>query len=151
MARGQRTNRILIPGAYQALDRLKYEVAAQVGIPNYQGYLGDVPARINGQVGGNMVRRMIALAEQQLAQGAQTPHIGIDPGTQAFAGSPAAGTPQQAGFGFPAGIAPLQTAGFGGPPHPGAFGPQAAGFQPQVAALQTQPGAFGGYQAARAF
>ncbi len=69
MAEGQRTNRTLVPQARQALDRLKQEVAAEVGIPNYQGYLGDVPARLNGAVGGNMVRRMIALAEQQLAGG----------------------------------------------------------------------------------
>jgi len=69
VAEGQRTNRTLVPQARQALDRLKQEVAAEVGIPNYQGYLGDVPARLNGAVGGNMVRRMIALAEQQLAGG----------------------------------------------------------------------------------
>jgi len=68
MAQGQKRNRALVPQAQSALDRLKQEVATELGIPNYQGYLGDVPARLNGAVGGNMVRRMIAAAEQALIQ-----------------------------------------------------------------------------------
>ncbi|HEY8450239.1 MAG TPA: alpha/beta-type small acid-soluble spore protein [Bacillota bacterium] len=68
MAEGQRRNQAVVPQARQALDQLKYEVASELGLPNYQGYLGDVPSRLNGAVGGNMVRRMIQLAEQQLAQ-----------------------------------------------------------------------------------
>lgn len=67
---GGSSNRALIPHARVGLDQLKFEVAQELGIPNYHGYLGDVPARINGAVGGNMVRRMIALAQQQLAQNA---------------------------------------------------------------------------------
>ncbi|HLS89264.1 MAG TPA: alpha/beta-type small acid-soluble spore protein [Sphingobacteriaceae bacterium] len=66
MARSRREH--LIPGAWRAMENLKYEVAAQIGLPNYYGYLGDMPARYHGAVGGNMVRRMIALAQQQLAQ-----------------------------------------------------------------------------------
>lgn len=69
MAEGQRTNRVLVPGARQALDQFKYQVASELGLPNYQGYLGEIPARQHGAVGGNMVRRMIQLAEQQLAGG----------------------------------------------------------------------------------
>ncbi|MGI6542549.1 MAG: small, acid-soluble spore protein, alpha/beta type [Limnochordia bacterium] len=57
---------ILNPRAYQALEQLKQEVAGELGIQNYTGYLGDLPARINGAVGGHMVRRMIAAAEQSL-------------------------------------------------------------------------------------
>lgn len=66
MAAGQKRNTALVPGAYQALERFKQEVASELGIQNYQGYLGDVPSRINGAVGGHMVRRMIAAAEQSL-------------------------------------------------------------------------------------
>lgn len=66
MARSRREH--LIPGAWRAMENLKYEVAAQIGLPNYYGYLGEIPARYHGAVGGNMVRRMIALAQQQLAQ-----------------------------------------------------------------------------------
>ena len=72
MAQGQRNNQVIVPQARQALDQLKYEVAQEVGLPNYQGYLGDIPSRLNGAVGGNMVRRMIQFAEQQLAGGVAT-------------------------------------------------------------------------------
>jgi len=69
MAEGQKTNQILNPQARQAMDQFKQQVASELGITNYQGYLGDVPSRLNGAVGGNMVRRMIALAENSLAGG----------------------------------------------------------------------------------
>lgn len=71
MAEGQRTNRVLVRGAEQALDQFKYQVAGEVGItPPPDGYWGDLPARQCGAVGGHMVRRMIQLAEQQMAGGA---------------------------------------------------------------------------------
>jgi hypothetical protein len=69
MAEGQKSNQILNPQARQAMDQFKQQVASELGITNYQGYLGDVPSRLNGAVGGNMVRRMIALAESSLAGG----------------------------------------------------------------------------------
>ena len=69
MAQGQRRNQVIVPQARQGLDQLKYEVASEIGLPNYQGYLGDVPSRLNGAVGGNMVRRMIQFAEQNLTGG----------------------------------------------------------------------------------
>lgn len=68
-------NQRLVPQASQALDRLKQETAAELGIPNYQGYLGDVPSKQNGAVGGNMVRKMIRLAESQLAGSASPTSI----------------------------------------------------------------------------
>ncbi len=68
MAQGQKSNRALVRGAEQALDQFKYQVAQEVGItPPPDGYWGDLPARQCGAVGGHMVRRMIQLAEQQLA------------------------------------------------------------------------------------
>ncbi len=73
MAEGQRTNRVLVRGAEQALDRMKYEVATEVGItPPPDGYWGDLPARQCGAVGGHIVRRLIQQAEQQMA-GTATP------------------------------------------------------------------------------
>lgn len=69
MAQGQRSNRALVGQARQALDNLKFEVANEIGV-NYEahgGYGGDIPSRQNGAVGGHMVRKMIELAEQQLA------------------------------------------------------------------------------------
>jgi hypothetical protein len=60
-----------------AIDEYKYEVAAELGIPLRRGYNGDLTARqagaigghIGGRIGGQMVRRMIQLAEEQLARG----------------------------------------------------------------------------------
>jgi len=69
MAQGQRSNRAVVGQARQALDSLKFEIASELGV-NYEahgGYGGDIPSRQNGAVGGHMVRRMIELAEQQLA------------------------------------------------------------------------------------
>ncbi|MFO7265862.1 MAG: alpha/beta-type small acid-soluble spore protein [Limnochordales bacterium] len=92
MAAGQKRNTALVPGAIRALEQLKQEVASELGIPNYQGYLGDVPARLNGAVGGNMVRRMIAAAEQALIQQtAAAVQAGFQQGLQGQ--SSAGGTP----------------------------------------------------------
>ncbi len=60
-------NQILVSQARSALEQMKQETAAELGIQNYaQQYKGDLPSRVNGSVGGYMVKKMIALAEQQL-------------------------------------------------------------------------------------
>lgn len=101
MAAGQQTNQILVPEARNAMDRLKYEAAAEVGItPPASGYWGDIPSRQNGAVGGAMVRKMIQLAEQQLAG-----RTGVTGG--GFAG--AAPTGGFAGGATPAGTTPRVT------------------------------------------
>ncbi len=70
MAQGQRTNRVLVPEARAALDQMKWEIAREVGINLPPGsYLGDVPSRQNGAIGGHMVRRMIQTYEQNMAAG----------------------------------------------------------------------------------
>ncbi|MGF7185689.1 hypothetical protein GGQ84_001781 [Desulfitispora alkaliphila] len=60
-------NKVLVPEARQALDQLKYETAQELGISNYQGYKGDLPSRVNGSVGGSMVKKMIQQYEQSAA------------------------------------------------------------------------------------
>lgn len=61
------SNDILISNARAALERMKLETASELGIQNYgQTYKGDLPSRVNGSVGGYMVKKMIALAESQL-------------------------------------------------------------------------------------
>jgi len=63
-------NEVLVSSARGALEQLKFETASELGIPNYgQQYKGDLPSRVNGSVGGYMVKKMIALAEQQLNGG----------------------------------------------------------------------------------
>lgn len=74
MARGQKSNRALVREAGPALDQFKYQIAQQIGVQvPPDGYWGDVPARLNGAVGGQMVKQMIQMAEQQLAGGRTAP------------------------------------------------------------------------------
>ena len=56
-----------VPEAKTALDRFKYEVASELGVPLKQGYNGDLTSRQNGSVGGEMVRRMINRQEEQMS------------------------------------------------------------------------------------
>lgn len=49
----------------QMWDRFKNETASELGIPHYDEIdKGLLPSRVNGMVGGMMVRKMINLAEQ---------------------------------------------------------------------------------------
>jgi GMP synthase-like glutamine amidotransferase len=58
-----RNNRILAPGARQALDQMKAEIAQEFGVQ-----LGpDTTSRANGSVGGEITKRLVALAEQQMS------------------------------------------------------------------------------------
>ncbi len=52
-------NRVLVPGAEQAMENFKYEVANELGI-DYNGDKGNLTSRQNGYVGGLMVKKMIA-------------------------------------------------------------------------------------------
>jgi hypothetical protein len=63
------SNQKLVPQAYNALNQFKYEVAQELNInPEYKtGYWGNITSRECGAVGGHMVRKMIASAEQALA------------------------------------------------------------------------------------
>ncbi|MDO7786969.1 alpha/beta-type small acid-soluble spore protein [Desulforamulus aquiferis] len=66
------TNQSVTPGAQSALDQMKYEIASELGIANYQQMdKGSLPSRVNGYVGGNMTKKLVAYAEQALAGGAQ--------------------------------------------------------------------------------
>jgi len=61
--------RKVVPEAHKALDNMKYEIAAELGIPVHQGsedYWGHVSSRDCGAVGGHMVRKMIEMAERSL-------------------------------------------------------------------------------------
>lgn len=49
-----------------SLDRFKYEVASEVGVNLKNGYNGDISARDAGRIGGNMVKKMIQQAENQM-------------------------------------------------------------------------------------
>ena len=60
------SNRRLVPEAKESLDKFKYEVASEVGVNLKNGYNGDISAKDAGRIGGNMVRKMIQQAENQM-------------------------------------------------------------------------------------
>ena len=60
-------NRTEVPQAKEALDRFKYEVASEIGVPLKQGYNGDLTSYQNGSVGGMMVKKMIAEQEKRMS------------------------------------------------------------------------------------
>ena len=60
-------NRAEVPEARAALDRFKFEVPNELGVPLKQGYNGDLTSRQNGSVGGYMVKKMIAAQQRQMA------------------------------------------------------------------------------------
>jgi hypothetical protein len=55
--------------AKDAMDRLKMEVAGEIGVPLKDGYNGDLTASQVGSVGGEMVRKMIRNQEEQMTAG----------------------------------------------------------------------------------
>ncbi|MED1469369.1 MULTISPECIES: alpha/beta-type small acid-soluble spore protein [Bacillus] len=56
------SNQLLVPGVEQALDQMKYEIANEFGVN-----LGaDTTSRANGSVGGEITKRLVAMAESQL-------------------------------------------------------------------------------------
>ena len=61
------TNKAAVPEAMNALERFKYEVASEVGVPLTDGYNGDLTSKQNGSVGGYMVKKMIEAQERQMA------------------------------------------------------------------------------------
>lgn len=62
MAKDNR-NELLVPGAVRTVDQLKTEIANEFNVE-----LGaDTTARDNGEVGGEMVKRMIQIAEDSMA------------------------------------------------------------------------------------
>lgn len=56
-------NEKLIPQASQALDQMKYEIASEFGVQ----LSGETTSRQNGSVGGEITKRLVSFAEQQLS------------------------------------------------------------------------------------
>jgi len=62
MPSNNNSNQLLVPGVQQALDQMKFEIASEFGVN-----LGaDTTSRANGSVGGEITKRLVAMAEQQL-------------------------------------------------------------------------------------
>ena len=57
------------PQARAALDKFKYEVANEIGVNLKQGYNGDLTSKQAGQIGGEMVKKLVAKAANDMQQG----------------------------------------------------------------------------------
>ena len=56
------SNKMLVPGAKQAIEKMKYEIASELGVN-----LGpDATSRANGTVGGEITKRLVQMGEQHL-------------------------------------------------------------------------------------
>lgn len=57
------SNQLLVPGVQQALDQMKIEIAQEFGVN-----LGaDTTSRANGSVGGEITKRLVSMAQQQMS------------------------------------------------------------------------------------
>ena len=57
------SNKLVVPGAKQAIERMKYEIANEFGVN-----LGpDATARANGSVGGEITKRLVQLGQNQIS------------------------------------------------------------------------------------
>ena len=65
------SNRVNVPESRNALEDMKFEVARELGVNLSRGYNGNLSARENGQVGGQMVRKMIEDYERQAGNSAK--------------------------------------------------------------------------------
>ena len=54
------------PNAKAALEKMKYEVATEVGVNLKQGYNGDLTSKQAGSIGGQMVKKLIEKAESSM-------------------------------------------------------------------------------------
>lgn len=68
MTKNSSSNRAVVPEAKGALDRFKFEVANELGVPLTDGYNGNLTSKQNGSVGGYMVKKMIEAQERQMAE-----------------------------------------------------------------------------------
>lgn len=69
MANNNSSNQLLVAGAEQALNQMKMEIAQEFGVT-----LGpDTTSRANGSVGGEITKRLVSFAQQQMSgqQGGQ--------------------------------------------------------------------------------
>ncbi|OCA84368.1 spore protein [Bacillus sp. FJAT-27225] len=59
------SNQLLVPGAEQALQQMKIEIAQEFGVN-----LGaETTSRANGSVGGEITKRLVSMAQGQLGGG----------------------------------------------------------------------------------
>ena len=64
MTQNSKSNRLVVPGAQNAIDQMKYEIANEFGVN-----LGpDTTARANGSVGGEITKRLVQMGKEQMSR-----------------------------------------------------------------------------------
>ena len=69
MSNNTSSNKAAVPEAKGALNRFKFEVANELGVPLTDGYNGNLTSKQNGSVGGYMVKKMIEAHERSMSAG----------------------------------------------------------------------------------
>ena len=67
MSNNTSSNKAAVPEAKGALNRFKFEVANELGVPLTDGYNGNLTSKQNGSVGGYMVKKMIEAQERSMS------------------------------------------------------------------------------------
>ncbi|WP_040225586.1 alpha/beta-type small acid-soluble spore protein [Bhargavaea cecembensis] len=62
MPNNNNSNKLLVPGVRQALDQMKEEIASEFGVQMGS----ETTARANGSVGGEITKRLVRQAQQQM-------------------------------------------------------------------------------------
>lgn len=56
-------SRLVVPGAKQAIEQMKYEIASELGVN-----MGpDATSRANGSVGGEITKRLVKMGQEHLS------------------------------------------------------------------------------------
>ena len=59
----KKSNRLVVPGAKQAIEQMKYEIASELGVN-----MGpDATSRANGSVGGEITKRLVQMGQQHIS------------------------------------------------------------------------------------
>ena len=69
MSNNTSSNKSALPEAKGSLNRFKFEVANELGVPLTDGYNGNLTSKQNGSVGGYMVKKMIEAQERSMSAG----------------------------------------------------------------------------------
>ena len=63
MNQSKNTMKMRVPGAKQAIEKMKYEIANELGVN-----MGpDATSRANGSVGGEITKRLVQMGEQHIS------------------------------------------------------------------------------------
>ena len=68
-SRNNNSNKLTVDtaAARQKMENMKYEIANEIGVDLKKGYNGDLTSKEAGYVGGYMTKKLVEMAEQQLA------------------------------------------------------------------------------------